>query len=60
MLKFDVMDVEAKYYADGEDAYAMKRPLVEWAKEKNIEPFDKDGFYKPPKDKTAKVNGKGS
>lgn len=28
VLKFHVVDVEPKYYADGEDAYAMKRPLV--------------------------------
>ncbi|KAF1568314.1 UNVERIFIED_CONTAM: N-alpha-acetyltransferase daf-31, partial [Eudyptes robustus] len=33
VLKFDIMDVESKYYADGEDAYAMKRPLVQWAKD---------------------------
>jgi len=27
-LKFEQSDVEAKYYADGEDAYAMKRDLT--------------------------------
>jgi peptide alpha-N-acetyltransferase len=27
-LKFSKEDVEAKYYADGEDAYAMKRDLT--------------------------------
>eukprot|EP00041_Stephanoeca_diplocostata_P005708 m.66531 g.66531 ORF g.66531 m.66531 type:complete len:190 (-) comp15955_c0_seq1:3164-3733(-) len=27
VLKFEITDVEAKYYADGEDAYAMKRSL---------------------------------
>jgi hypothetical protein len=26
-LKFDVASVEAKYYADGEDAYEMRKPL---------------------------------
>ncbi|KAI8808353.1 acyl-CoA N-acyltransferase [Cladochytrium replicatum] len=26
-LKFDVHDIEKKYYADGEDAYAMRRSL---------------------------------
>ncbi|CAD5225919.1 unnamed protein product [Bursaphelenchus okinawaensis] len=55
VLKFDVMDVEAKYYADGEDAYAMKRPLVQWAKENDLEPFDKESFFK---EKPQKVNGK--
>ncbi|KAJ1724536.1 N-terminal acetyltransferase A complex catalytic subunit ard1 [Coemansia biformis] len=27
-LKFDIEHTEAKYYADGEDAYAMKKPLA--------------------------------
>ena len=26
-LKYDVNDIEAKYYADGEDAYDMRKPL---------------------------------
>ena len=26
-LKFEISEVEPKYYADGEDAYAMKRIL---------------------------------
>lgn len=42
-----------RYYADGEDAFAMKRDLVQFAQEKNIEPADKEVFfnYKPPEDK---------
>ncbi|CAJ0935912.1 unnamed protein product, partial [Mesorhabditis belari] len=28
-LKFEINDVEPKYYADGEDAYAMKRCLIQ-------------------------------
>ncbi|ORX87361.1 acyl-CoA N-acyltransferase [Anaeromyces robustus] len=27
-MKFDVKDIEKKYYADGEDAYAMRKDLV--------------------------------
>jgi peptide alpha-N-acetyltransferase len=30
---FRISEIEPKYYADGEDAYAMKRDLVHWAKE---------------------------
>ncbi|KAI6213951.1 hypothetical protein M3Y94_00212000 [Aphelenchoides besseyi] len=56
VLKFDVVDVEPKYYADGEDAYAMKRPLVSFAKEHNIEPFNRDVFFKEKSEK--KHNGK--
>jgi peptide alpha-N-acetyltransferase len=26
-LKFNIYDIEPKYYADGEDAYAMRRDL---------------------------------
>ncbi|GMT26218.1 hypothetical protein PFISCL1PPCAC_17515 [Pristionchus fissidentatus] len=44
-LKFSTVDVETKYYADGEDAYAMKRDLVAFAKENNIDPADKETFY---------------
>lgn len=46
-LKFEVYDVEPKYYADGEDAYAMKRPLVRFAIENSIEPADRESFMKP-------------
>ncbi|EFO18010.1 n-acetyltransferase complex ard1 subunit [Loa loa] len=44
-LKFEISDVEPKYYADGEDAYAMKRPLVQFAIENNIEPADRKAFF---------------
>jgi len=30
-LKFEICEIETKYYADGEDAYAMKRDLSEFA-----------------------------
>uniref|UniRef100_A0A7E4UM95 N-terminal amino-acid N(alpha)-acetyltransferase NatA n=1 Tax=Panagrellus redivivus TaxID=6233 RepID=A0A7E4UM95_PANRE len=44
-LKFDIYDTEKKYYADGEDAYAMKRCLVSFAKENDIEPADRTTFF---------------
>ena len=50
-LKFEVNEIEPKYYADGEDAYAMKRDLVIWSKQNDIEPADPDSFYKSSKDK---------
>ncbi|KAF8371409.1 daf-31 [Pristionchus pacificus] len=49
-LKFSTVDVEPKYYADGEDAYAMKRDLVAFAKENNIDPADKDSFFTSKKE----------
>lgn len=38
-LKFAISEIEPKYYADGEDAYAMKRDLSSFA---STEPKDKD------------------
>eukprot|EP00038_Savillea_parva_P000759 m.98509 g.98509 ORF g.98509 m.98509 type:complete len:184 (-) comp10260_c0_seq2:187-738(-) len=46
VLKFEVMDVEAKYYADGEDAYAMKRSL--------------EKFRIPPRDAPPAKEGDGA
>ncbi len=43
---FRISEIEPKYYADGEDAYAMKRDLVQWAKEQGIDPADKESFFK--------------
>merc|ERR1712062_579702 len=51
-LKFEISEIEPKYYADGEDAYAMKRDLVVWAKQQEIEPADPDSFFKSSKDKS--------
>ena len=45
-LKFEMSEIEPKYYADGEDAYAMKRDLVIWSKQNDIEPADPDSFFK--------------
>jgi len=45
-LKFQINEIEAKYYADGEDAYAMKRDLVVWSRENEIVPADPETFFK--------------
>ncbi|KAK5975931.1 hypothetical protein GCK32_002409, partial [Trichostrongylus colubriformis] len=57
-LKFTASEVEPKYYADGEDAYAMKRCLVQFATENNIEPADKESFFavKSAEDKKKKAS----
>ncbi|KAI1733137.1 acetyltransferase (GNAT) family domain-containing protein [Ditylenchus destructor] len=47
-LKFEINEVEPKYYADGEDAYAMKRLLTHFALEHNVEPADKESFFRDP------------
>jgi len=45
VLGFHVTEVEPKYYADGEDAYAMKRDLVAFAQQNNIQPADSSVFF---------------
>jgi len=54
-LKFDVNEVEPKYYADGEDAYAMKRDLTNFSmtepsqsEESDEEMDDGDLTIEPP------------
>ena len=47
-LKFKVSEIEPKYYADGEDAYAMRRDLVEFAKLHCIEPAYAQTFFGSP------------
>ena len=44
-LQFRISEIEPKYYADGEDAYAMRRNLVMWAKQMGIDPADPDSFF---------------
>ncbi|XP_051961068.1 N-alpha-acetyltransferase 10-like isoform X1 [Xyrauchen texanus] len=39
-LKFQISEVEPKYYADGEDAYAMKRNLTQMADEPRPNIYD--------------------
>ncbi len=47
---FRINEIEPKYYADGEDAYAMKRDLAAFAKSKGIEPADPATFWAPKKE----------
>jgi len=44
-LNFKINEIEPKYYADGEDAYAMRRDLVEFAKLHDIAPAFSPTFY---------------
>jgi len=44
-LLFTVSEVEPKYYADGEDAYAMRRDLIDFARSNNIQPHDPTSFF---------------
>ncbi|RCN53307.1 divalent cation transporter [Ancylostoma caninum] len=55
-LKFTASEVEPKYYADGEDAYAMKRCLVQFATENNIEPADRESFFAVKSNEDKKKN----
>lgn len=45
-LRFQINEIEPKYYADGEDAYAMKRDLVVWSKQQDIQPADPTTFFR--------------
>jgi len=53
-LKFQISQIEPKYYADGEDAYAMKRDLVVWSRENDIAPADPETFFKAGKEEDGK------
>lgn len=44
-LKFKISEIEPKYYADGEDAYAMRRDLVQFSILHDIRPANPDTFY---------------
>lgn len=44
-LKFKINEIEPKYYADGEDAYAMRRDLVEFSKLHDIDPAFGPTFF---------------
>jgi hypothetical protein len=51
---FRISEIEPKYYADGEDAYAMKRNLVMWAQLMDISPADAESFFRPAKNSDDK------
>lgn len=40
-----ISEIEPKYYADGEDAYAMKRDLVSFSQQHDTLPADPSTFY---------------
>ena len=40
-----ISEIEPKYYADGEDAYAMKRDLVAFTQQNDVTPADRSSFY---------------
>lgn len=44
-LKFTISEIEPKYYADGEDAYAMKRDLVSFAFQNTGKPDSSSTSY---------------
>ncbi|KAJ9580841.1 hypothetical protein L9F63_023972 [Diploptera punctata] len=44
-LKFTISEIEPKYYADGEDAYAMKRDLVSFASQTICKPDSSTSGY---------------
>jgi len=45
VLGFQITEVEPKYYADGEDAFAMRRDLVSFAEKFEIQPADPATFF---------------
>lgn len=51
-LMFEISEIEPKYYADGEDAYAMKRDLVSFARQEKLQPPDEARFFETKKQPT--------
>ena len=60
-MKFDRSEVEPKYYADGEDAYAMKKSLANFSLFEKCENESHDGddnmMIEPPKSPTTEGEG---
>ena len=48
-ILYRISEIEPKYYADGEDAYAMRRNLVVWSQQMDIAPADPESFFKSSK-----------
>jgi len=59
-LGFQISEVEPRYYADGEDAYAMKRDLVGFASQKKIAPADPTTFWVKKNQSGAGTSGEKS
>uniref|UniRef100_A0A0N4Z0Q7 N-terminal amino-acid N(alpha)-acetyltransferase NatA n=1 Tax=Parastrongyloides trichosuri TaxID=131310 RepID=A0A0N4Z0Q7_PARTI len=53
-LKFEINEVEPKYYADKEDAYAMRRDLISFAIKNDIEPANRETFFSEKETKEDK------
>jgi len=57
-LNFVIFDKEPKYYADGEDAYAMKRDLITFARDNQIKPAVPAIFFAQKRGRGRKGNQK--
>lgn len=44
-FSFRISEIEPKYYADGEDAFAMKRDLCSFAVQNDVNPADAGSFF---------------
>ncbi|KAM6307714.1 N-alpha-acetyltransferase 10 [Podargus strigoides] len=58
-LNFQISEVEPKYYADGEDAYAMKRDLTQMADELRKQMEQKERGRPPPPPTEPPRSGEG-
>lgn len=57
-LAHRTMETEPKYYADGEDAYAMRRDLIDWAQQHNLTPPNPKNFFAPDRRGRRQQNSK--
>jgi hypothetical protein len=55
-LTFRLLEVEKKYYADGEDAYSMKRDLSDLIAQRDNEREQRSAIQKAKKMKEGKTN----
>jgi hypothetical protein len=51
-----LVEVEKKYYADGEDAYSMKRDLSDLTAQRDNEREQRAALYKARRTKEGKTN----
>lgn len=59
-LKFKILEIEPKYYADGEDAYAMRRDLSEFSKLAPSHNFDEKHEELTPGNDVNRIAYRGS
>jgi len=55
-LQFALLEVEKKYYADGEDAYSMKRELTDLITQRDLERDQRSALNKAQRTKQGRVN----